>query len=85
MTVLLLTLGCFAVVMIAMAIGVMVTGRRLQGSCGGLATGGACLCKAQGVEPPAQCPRKSGAVSGAPPAEPPASRPERALKVLQDD
>jgi hypothetical protein len=58
MTVLLLTLLAFLVVMAAMAIGVMLTGRRLQGSCGGLATG-SCPCKREGIAPQA-CPRKTG-------------------------
>jgi hypothetical protein len=58
-TVLLLTLAAFAVAMLAMALGVVLTGRRLQGSCGGLASG-SCVCKAQGIEIPADCPRKKG-------------------------
>jgi hypothetical protein len=58
MTVLFLTLAVFAIAMIAMALGVMITGRRLQGSCGGLATG-SCVCKAEGVVPE-DCPRKKG-------------------------
>jgi hypothetical protein len=36
------TLILFGVVMAAMAIGVMVSGRRLKGSCGG--TGEECVC-----------------------------------------
>jgi hypothetical protein len=59
MTVLFLTLAAFATAMLAMAIGVMLTGRRLQGSCGGLATG-SCVCKAEGIEIPENCPRKKG-------------------------
>lgn len=58
MTVLLLTLGGFAMAMAAMAIGVILTGRRLQGSCGGL-TSGSCVCKSRGISPPADCPRKT--------------------------
>ncbi len=37
------TLVVFGVVIAAMAIGVMFTGRRLSGSCGGTG-GGACVC-----------------------------------------
>jgi hypothetical protein len=59
MTILLLTLAVFAVAMLAMGLGVMLTGRRLRGSCGGLASG-SCVCKAQGIEIPADCPRKKG-------------------------
>lgn len=37
------TLAVFAVVIVAMALGVMLSGRRLSGSCGGT-DGGACAC-----------------------------------------
>lgn len=57
--VLLATLAVFAVAMLAMALGVMLTGRRLQGSCGGIANG-SCVCKEQGIEIPEDCPRKHG-------------------------
>jgi uncharacterized protein len=59
MTVLFLTLAVFAIAMLAMAIGVVLTGRRLQGSCGGIANG-SCVCKAEGIEIPEDCPRKKG-------------------------
>lgn len=59
MTVLFLTLAAFATAMLAMALGVMLTGRRLQGSCGGIANG-SCVCKDQGIEIPEDCPRKRG-------------------------
>jgi uncharacterized protein len=58
-TVLLSTLAVFAAVMLAMALGVMLTGRRLRGSCGGIASG-SCVCKEQGIEIPEDCPRKQG-------------------------
>jgi hypothetical protein len=63
MTVLFLTLAVFATAMLAMAVGVMLTGRRLQGSCGGIASG-ACVCKNPDAIPE-DCPRKKG---GEPPA-----------------
>jgi hypothetical protein len=47
MVVLLSTLAIFALAMTAMAIGVMMTGRRLQGSCGGSGNGDyGCPCDA---------------------------------------
>ena len=39
----LITLFAFAIILGVMALGVMLTGRRLQGSCGGVA-GDACRC-----------------------------------------
>ncbi len=47
MVVLFLTLLIVALVMLAMAIGVMFSGRRLQGSCGGVGSGD-CACEASG-------------------------------------
>lgn len=44
-----LTFILIAVIMLAMAVGVMVTGRRLQGSCGG--PGAHCHCRSEGVSP----------------------------------
>lgn len=41
------TVAALAVIMGAMAIGVMVSGRRLQGSCGGVGSG-SCSCEAAG-------------------------------------
>jgi hypothetical protein len=58
MTTFLLSLLCFALVMGGMAIGVMITGRRLRGSCGGMASG-ACVCKAERLQPQ-DCPRRRG-------------------------
>lgn len=46
MVVLLLTLAVVAIAMGAMAIGVMMTGRRLKGSCGGV---GGCECERTGI------------------------------------
>lgn len=45
---LLVTIAAVAILMGAMAIGVMVTGRRLRGSCGGVGSGD-CACDAAGV------------------------------------
>ncbi len=45
---LIVTVVALAVIMGAMAIGVMVSGRRLQGSCGGAGSGD-CACDAAGV------------------------------------
>ncbi|MBL8615635.1 MAG: DUF539 domain-containing protein [Deltaproteobacteria bacterium] len=44
MTVVLLTVGFFAIAMGAMALGVILSNRRLHGSCGG-AGGDDCLCE----------------------------------------
>ena len=44
----LLSFVLIALIMLAMAIGVMVTGRRLRGSCGGAA---GCHCRAEGLSP----------------------------------
>ncbi len=46
MLVVLLTVAIIAIVMGAMAIGVMVSGRRLKGSCGGV---GGCECERSGI------------------------------------
>lgn len=52
MSTLFATLTVMALVMLAMAVGVMFSGRRLKGSCGGV--GGDCECDAAGR---AACPR----------------------------
>jgi hypothetical protein len=44
MTVVLLTVGFFAIAMGAMAVGVILSNRRLHGSCGGVG-GDDCLCE----------------------------------------
>lgn len=49
-----ITLGAMLLAVLAMSVGVMLTGRRLKGSCGGLASG-SCACKEQGVEPGQGC------------------------------
>lgn len=79
MLLVLLTLAVFILAVTAMAIGVMLTGRRLQGSCGGT-SGGACLCKdkPEGATP-ADCPRKHA--PHAPSSSKPASA--RSLDVLR--
>lgn len=64
MTTFLLTLGLFALVVAAMAIGVMLQGKRLSGSCGGVA-GTECLCKKRGIEP--QCELKRALAARATP------------------
>ena len=45
MTVFLITLGAFLLVVAAMSIGVVISGKRIQGSCGGL---GAAAINAEG-------------------------------------
>ena len=49
MTTLLLTFILIGLIMVAMAVGVMVSGRRLRGSCGG--PGADCHCRAEGISP----------------------------------
>lgn len=43
----LLSFVLIALIMLAMAIGVIVSGRRLRGSCGGAS----CQCRADGISP----------------------------------
>jgi len=50
METLILTFGLFVVIVLAMAVGVMLTGRSLRGSCGGPS----CVCKAEG-KPAGSC------------------------------
>ncbi len=47
MEIMLLTLAAFALLMLAMAVGVIVDGRRLKGSCGGPGAAD-CLCEIEG-------------------------------------
>lgn len=49
------TLTVMLVAVLGMSLGVVLTGRRLRGSCGGL-TSGSCACKEQGLE---TCTRKT--------------------------
>ena len=58
MTVFALTLGFMLVAVTAMSIGVMISGRRLRVSCGGIASN-SCACKEQGVAPGGACGIKS--------------------------
>ena len=58
--VLLLTLGLFALVMLGMGVGVMVSGRALKGSCGGVG-GPDCACERQG-KPVGDCGKTFAAV-----------------------
>jgi hypothetical protein len=53
MTTLLLSFALFGSAMLLMAVGVIVVGKRLRGSCGGV---GNCECTADGV-PPESCSR----------------------------
>ena len=55
-----LTVVVVALIMFAMAIGVMVSGRRLRGSCGGAD----CHCRAEGLSPEL-CERNQEAPEGA--------------------
>jgi len=50
MTIFVITFGAMLLVVIAMSVGVALTGRRLKGSCGGLASG-SCACKEAGITP----------------------------------
>ncbi|MEM6531823.1 MAG: DUF539 domain-containing protein [Myxococcota bacterium] len=59
MALFLVTLGAMLIVVLAMSLGVMLTGRRLKGSCGGLSSG-SCACKEQGVEPGQGCTKPTG-------------------------
>jgi hypothetical protein len=70
-----LTLAAFALAMLLMAIGVMVTGRRLKGSCGGVGPGSDCFCKREGINP-VNCPRKGDGDEG-PPKDAPDVDPSR--------
>lgn len=58
MIVVLLTIAVIAIVMGAMAIGVIVSGRKLKGSCGGV--GESCACDRAGI------PRERRACAAAP-------------------
>ncbi len=58
MLIVVLTAAIVAIAMGAMAIGVIVSGKRLRGSCGGV--GDACACDVEGVpaeQRSASCPR----------------------------
>ena len=55
-----ITLAFMLLAVLAMSIGVMLTGRRLKGSCGGLASG-SCACKEQGIDPAEGCATKNQA------------------------
>ena len=57
MTTFLITIGVMLLLALLMAVG-LIDGRRLQGSCGGLATGD-CVCDAEGRPRPKDCPRDS--------------------------
>jgi len=58
----LLSFVLIALIMLAMAVGVIFTGRRLRGSCGGAA---GCHCRAEGISPEF-CERNQEAEGGAP-------------------
>lgn len=53
----LVTLGFMLLAVGAMAMGVILTGRRLKGSCGGLASG-SCACGENGLPLPERCARE---------------------------
>ncbi len=63
----LLTLALIAVVMGAMAIGVVISGKRLRGSCGGV-EGSDCACEQRGLPKPAECERRDAALGKHPAA-----------------
>ena len=54
MQTLILTVAVIGAAMLAMAVGVIFTGRRLKGSCGGVG-GGDCLCEKTGRPKPREC------------------------------
>jgi hypothetical protein len=58
MTTIVLTFGLFAAAMSAMAVGVMVSGRQLKGSCGGPGSAD-CLCE---IEQRRACPPEQQAL-----------------------
>ena len=53
----LLAVVVFLLVASSMAVGLMVSGKRLRGSCGGSGSPD-CACDAKGIAPPADCPRR---------------------------
>ena len=53
----LVTFFTFLLAFLGLASGLLLTGRRLSGSCGGVATGSACACKKAGRTPPPDCQR----------------------------
>lgn len=58
MAIFFVTLGIMLVAVLAMSLGVMLTGRRLKGSCGGLSSG-SCACRDQGLDPNQGCATKN--------------------------
>ena len=75
MIVLALTFTAMLLAVTAMAVGAMVTGRRLKGSCGGVGPGSAdCLCAKEGRPP--QCEQKQ---AEPPLAQLPSSRTETSV------
>jgi hypothetical protein len=58
MTLFLLTLLAIALTMLALALGMMLTGRRLKGSCGSMAAED-CFCRQTGIDPK-RCPSRRG-------------------------
>lgn len=56
----LFTILAIATIMTVMSVGVVVSGKRLRGSCGGVASD--CACEKQGIEKPADCPLKKTAM-----------------------
>jgi len=56
----LFTILAFATIMTVMSVGVVVSGKRLRGSCGGVSSD--CACEKQGLEKPSDCPLKRTAM-----------------------
>lgn len=56
MVLFLFTLSVMLVAVFGMSLGVLLSGRRLRGSCGGLASG-SCACRDQGLDAGAGCPK----------------------------
>ncbi len=64
----LITIVVFALAFLGLGLGVMLAGKRLSGSCGGVGPGGEgdCACKREGRTPPPDCPSQHAREGRAP-------------------
>jgi len=62
MSIVLATLGIFAIAMAGMAAG-LLSGKALKGSCGGVG-GSDCFCETNNVAPPKNCPKNHDHAGG---------------------